>query len=537
MNMIASNSSQFNPQSICDGLCNLESSRLPKAECDTIIDMDTEKNHSLVTAKKVHEILHKLRFHSLYDSSGVIKARVDAKSYNSFLCGKPIEPCFNQQTSKFRSGKDVQIKTFNGDIISIDIGGTHTKVAILKEGQELKDAKFILDKANDFFTDESYPLADGSKENDINKFIGRVVEQISIKLKKLYGEDAGVLDNIKGLSVIWSNAVKSEEIKSDTISGVTGIVTGVKEFYQKGEWFTKNLEDGVDLGKIFIDKSLKYGMKNLTTFCIGNDTVLTQLALDNADAGVVNSTGGNATGVGRDGEIYNLESGAGITVKMSELSDIDLAFLKEYGYITDENQDFECPIQYLASGNWLDKMLNTCIVAISNELDKEFEDENNPLKKLADKIKESNEKNINNNQLKTPYIDNKKISALLRCEDPFNGEYGAETMEYLTHICKEVVNRAAYAASFILYSSIAHRITGNNYDKGSDDKLVIALDSSLARNIEEYKTAFVDNYFLEDLVKNKNIEVVLLKPINTDEGDEISVPLQGAFNAIKRCQA
>ena len=540
MAMITTNPSCFNPENDPKNPC-LNTSRLPKAEYGTITVMGKGNIQRPKVEKLIHGILDKLNFCRLYDNYEAIKSRVDTKSYNSFLSDNSsenlLEPGFNQQTSKLKNDKNVKIKAFNGDIIAIDIGGTHTKVAILKEGQENKDAEFILDENNDFFKDENYPLSDETKESNINKFIGRVVEQLSKKLRELYPENDHILDNIKGLSVIWSNAVKSQEIKSDKIKGITGIVEGVKKFYQKGEWFTNDLEDGVDLGQIFIDKFSKYGMENLTTFCIGNDTVFTQLALNEADAGVVNSTGGNATAVGPDGEIYNLESGAGITIKQSELSEVDLEFFKECGYITSETEDFECPIQYLASGNWLDKMLNKYVVKISDVISQDFKDDNNPLKILVDNIRAYKKNNPN---AKSQYIGNKMISSILKGEDPFYGMYDNVTLEYLTQICKEVVDRAAYAGAFILYSSIAHRITGDNYDKNGDEKLIIALDSSLARNMREYNKAFIHDYFLNQLVKNKNVEVVELKPIKITCGGteyEISVPLQGAFNAIKRCQA
>lgn len=456
---------------------------------DEIFSKETINKREL----KMKDFLQKTGFYKFESQYDNLLKSVKDMSKNTFKTQNnqpnPQEKSFDNQKSLIHVDEKSVHNHFDGDILAIDIGGSHTKAAFLKEGDDVQKAKFVVDKHNDDFKNVS-----DEKEN-----IRAFIEAIAINIKESNIDTS----RIKGVAIIWSNALIAKKIDSKDYSGISGVTTGVNEgFYQKGEWFTKDLKNGVDIGEIFHEMFLKHGI-DPKTLIISNDTIFTQKALENADAGAVMSTGANSTGVTNDGEICNLESGAQVKLDNKELSLVDREVLDE------GVKDYS--IQYMCAGKWLHKQLKAYIIKGAKEGIEEFND-------IA--------MAINSGRLK---IENTDITKILDGEYPFLEFLEAE--ESVRELCKAIVDRAAKAGALILYSSVADKL-----DDGIKHDFKFALDSSLARNIKLFKDKLYD-YFCE-ITNLKKENLVLLSPLkHTNEyGDdvEITVPIIGAFNSIRK---
>jgi len=165
-------------------------------------------------------------------------------------------------------------------VLVIDFGVTKTQVAmrVTDANGEATWTEIFNDK------NSNWKPAYNSKQPliDFSQFLGE-------KIREKLGSGNLKFD---GVSVVWSNAAVSESFEQG-ISGVGAKVTARDATYVKGEPFIAGLKDGDLLHELII---LGLGsVINFDKLIIANDTVFTQFAASESSAGVVCSTGANAT--------------------------------------------------------------------------------------------------------------------------------------------------------------------------------------------------------------------------------------------------
>ncbi len=389
------------------------------------------------------------------------------------------ENAFSHETSHLKPDKYSYPSRVSDNILVLDIGGTHTKVAYNKNGE----TSIILDEDNNFFAAKSLGLYDLDLEN----FIDVVAKETKARI--------GVDCNIEAIAIVWSNTIEAQPVMNEKYEGITGTTIGVGgDFYQKGEWFISGLTNGYDLGDAF-HKIFDKNEIPVRTLLMANDTVFTLKALPNADSGVVISSGSNATMLGKDGTILNTEMGAMILLNDRYLSDIDLMesqFLNRYS------------AQYICSGKWQNIFLRNYVVEAGKAGIQDLE-------RIATDLAEGN------------FLRTEDISETLNGRFPYRDKY-PEAEEAFLKICEALINRGALVGAILVYSSIV-----NELDELEDGKRVnIALDSAMARHMPGFFNGLKDN--LKKIMHGEDkVNIVLLEPQNG-----VPVPILGAVNAIKR---
>ncbi len=166
-------------------------------------------------------------------------------------------------------------------VLVIDIGGTTTKVGLRlfdKTGGE--QWLYLFEESNDYFKES------GAQGNSAGLFCRKVAEHTAKAL-----DSKGVeLKSIEACGIVWSNPIEN---RREPGKGVFGVITK-RAMYSKGEWFIADLQDGTDMGNLFLDALNDNGIK-VRHIVLSNDTPLTMKALVGANAGMVASTGLNGT--------------------------------------------------------------------------------------------------------------------------------------------------------------------------------------------------------------------------------------------------
>lgn len=364
-------------------------------------------------------------------------------------------------------------------ILAIDIGGTNVKAGL---------AQRYLSNRPDWRLLFDLPNAELSKRGTGTRPIESFATNLSLTIQDAL-KGLSLDRKIQGVGVVWSNAVESRQLDSCSVSGVTGLVSGVAQgTYRKDEWFIQDLSDGYDLGALFLSelKSVDIAPER---FLVANDTIFTLTATPGAHAGVVASSGANCTLTGTSSserrEIFNSELGSIYKIPHNLLSAGD-AFLGS-----------EIALEDLISGKWLPRLLKAHI-SRESELDLNGIDFN-------------------------PH----DISGIIR-GIPLRTEIREciKDLALTQTVAKALIRRAAHAAAGLCFFSICNQI------ESGVKRFKISLDSAMARNIPGYAVE-LESIFSK-LMKRRNClaSIELREPLQLDEQNTISVPLIGAANAV-----
>jgi hypothetical protein len=373
-------------------------------------------------------------------------------------------------------------------IILLDVGGTHTKVATKHPSGEWS---LLFDHLNDWFE----PRRDTSL-SPLQGFFRVLVHELVASLPSL--KTAGLPLRV---GVIWSNQIKTKRFSTGATTGVTGIVHGYQSGgYRKGEWFLKGIQNGDDIGALLLSE-FTHGGITPEAMVLGNDTLFTLFAVPGAHAGVVMSSGGNCTLVGtserdRD-ELYNSELGGMLMLPESVLSEGDMEFAKNRGLAL-------LSLEELSAGNWFPDMVSANIVAGARL------PEGRDLQPISSAL--------TNGSLT---INNRSLCDLLGGSHGIFESFSTESVAALTSLTRALVERAAVLAGVMTYLSVAPQF------KAGVKRAIISLDSSMGRYFPRYFDIMKGQ--IADLTPSGyEVETALVHPIQLPDGGDISVPLQGA---------
>lgn len=374
----------------------------------------------------------------------------------------------------------------------LDMGGTHTKVGYRDtEGSWIP----VLDHHNDWFEskrDSSLPLLQGFFRTLLSETVDAAAFLKTSTLPIRMG-------------VIWSNQIKTKRFQSGKTRGVTGLVHGFQSGgYRKGEWFLKQIKNGDDIGAALLAECEHAGLTP-EVMVLGNDTLFTLFAVEDAHAGVVMSSGGNCTLVGTEGadkdELFNSELGGMFMLPPELLSVGDLAFAKSRGVAS-------LSLEELAAGNWLSAMVTAHILEAAKVAGGES------LKKLAADI-----------EAKSFVVTNRSLSGLLAGTDTVYTVYPADTRATLQSLLTALVERGAILAGLLCYLSVVNQV------QAGLKHAIISLDSSMARHFPGYHDGMQRTLGILS-PSGVILDLRLVSPLNVAEGIEVSVPLQGAAASL-----
>ena len=385
--------------------------------------------------------------------------------------------------------------------LAIDIGGTSTKVGLryLDKFSGKLDWQLIFELPNDEL----------KGNNGASSPLEFFAEGIAHRIVAAESGLAVQLPAIDAIGIVWSNAVESRA----TAQGITGLVTQ-REKYRKGEWFTKDVNNGDDIGAAFTAAFLKCGMR-ITALVVGNDTPLTMKALPGAHAGMVASTGMNGTIVKRLSQdappsIFNTEMGNRFSVPAELLGRADFV---------DDNKAANT-MEYLVAGLFLPRLFCQHILTLSDEGLPEFS------ALAAHLLSLGSARWLEYSAEDITWLMFKKDMFLKRHAGRF--QYQPACLRSLSILASELIARAAKMAAVEAYCTVLNQLSETR-------NLVIALDSRLAR----------ENKMFHDIMKrtlaaltpsSNKITLSLLKPYVVKNGS-ISVPMLGAAAALDNLPA
>ena len=246
---------------------------------------------------------------------------------------------------------------------------------------------------------------------------------------------------------------------------------------------------------------------------VSNDVPLTMKALPNANAGVVASTGLNATLVQVQKEPGGLSKRAICNPEIGYNLRIDQKFLCEADMIGDFSEADR--LEYLVAGRFLPRLFASYICSLATIGYK-------PLHHLAERLKALGESRYE-------YFSTRDLWSLIYNQTLFTqthsklDAFSGETLSALTELANELVLRAARLAGLACYAAISNQI-----DERSS--LTVALDSRLSREIPIFWEML--QVSIAAIVTNqKSVKLALLQPQKAD-GGSISVPMLGAASAL-----
>ena len=380
--------------------------------------------------------------------------------------------------------------TTEASVLVVDVGGTHTKVGVC-HFDPAGDAVWtmLFDRNNEEFR----PLGGLSKEKvPLSAFSLELARQI---INATDGYKISPSD-IKGLSVIWSNALiaKSLDDSERGVRGVTALVTqyGEGQAYRKGEWFNQGLHNGLDLGQTFLDEFANLGIQP-EVFDIGNDTVFSLKALPGAHGGVVASSGANATLIDAADIIRNSEMGAWFKIPPRFLSDAD------------SKAGNNLRLEDLVAGKGIGKILTA------------------HLHLLKERGLGSVDPILRSLSRRQGNLSSKDMSTVLKgdclqCE--VEGFFSPEAHQVLREYASAITRRAGFCVAAMIGLSL-------HGQKAGTDGFVVALDSAMARHIPGYMEAVQEGVRRVEQIVSAKIQVKLLCP----EGF-VTVPMRGAANSV-----
>lgn len=383
-----------------------------------------------------------------------------------------------------------QAKTKMEAVLAVDIGGTATKVGIRLDGQS-QPWRVLLEDPNNSFQNET------ETGNSLERFAAMVASRTLEMLKQ-----QGINVASWGLGIVWSNAMNNPVIPG---FGIDGVVTA-RAYYSKGEWFCRDVKDGDSVGRVFRDAFVKVGIPVSLTL-VANDTPLTLKALPSANAGMVVSTGFNTTIV-KNGEsggvICNAESGTSFVIGTELVEPLDLVNPNTPASI----------IEHLVSGQNLPRLFASYLIADTSNYPA-FKEVSKNLKGMG--------------KAAFDFFSAPDISDCLDRPEKFLGKCKAlanvspDNLPAYQSLAKNLLRRSARLSAFVAYASVVEQLDDR-------DSFIIALDSSLSRNIPFFWKTFQES-LKEITPPNKSIT---LKLVDRQEapGGILSVPMLGAANAL-----
>ncbi len=431
----------------------------------------------------------RLSLDSLYDYAKLANANA----------GKNLKPAFEALPSYLTIANQ---KLNSSSILTIDIGGTSTKAAVKINHGSSVEWRMLFENKNL----EMLDVALG--DNPFTAFCKMLGNQVERSLVT-----AGIpRDSVTGCGLVWSNAMDNKPWPG---TGISGLVTQVDE-YTKGEWFTKDLVNGRDLGVEVVDSLRKRNIP-VKTFLIANDTPLTMKSLPQADAGMVASTGLNAT-------ILKSEKDLGISDRSNYMicnSEIGGRFYLDDCQIktaADFIDDFQpaLTIEHISVGNFLPRIFCSYILVLAEEITE--------LQPLAESLK-------NMGSEKWVEFRSRDLSLIISDPEFFLNRrsnrqvYNDIVLQLLSELSSELLVRGAELCSAVAYGSVANLV-------GSKDVLNIALDSRLSREVPIFWTTLQAQ--LATLSKNleQKITLNLMKPLEVKTG-KISIPMIGVARGVE----
>lgn len=383
-----------------------------------------------------------------------------------------------------------------GRSILIDIGGTSTKVGIREVIESTGNAEWrvLFEDHNEDFKGRAVP------GNSLERFASAVAERVARYLPEELRNKRVEL----GLGVIWSNALESFFVPG---KGVCGRIAG-RANYTKHEWFIDDVSDGDDVSDIFLRSFSQLDIHAHRTI-IANDTPLTLKAVRGADAGMVASTGVNATLVIEDSSefrsLYNAEMGTVFKVSSPFLSDGDLVGLGEYASV----------IEHLIAGRGLPRLFVGNLMKLADSGIIELEDLGKKLKKLHGGAFEIFSAEDLCHLLYNP--------ERFRRASRFDFEITEATVSTLQRLAELLIRRAAKLAGLVAFASISGQLSRKS-------QFTIALDSRLSRELPLFWNTLRET--LDELVpEDKKVTLELVQRVEVP-GGVLSVPMLGAAHAI-----
>jgi hexokinase len=371
----------------------------------------------------------------------------------------------------------------------LDIGGTHTKAAFR---DHVGTTALLFEHPN---TDFDRPASAGltpEQPAPLDRFIQEVLSECLQRAPHL----ASLTQPLR-VGIIWSNQLITQPFRTAALCGITGIVSGLQlGGYRKGEWFLAGLRDGADLGTAFQSALRQAGVRP-EVLVLGNDTVFTLFAAPRAHAGVVLSSGGNATalgpGVAGALTIFNTELGGTLIVPPELLTAGDRAYAATRG-------TSQIALEELCAGAWFSELCAAHL--LTSELP--------ALRALAPHLKAG-----------ALQFTNHTLSELLRAPADH-----PSPLAPFRPLLEQIVHRAGALAAVLVFLSVAGQIT-----HAPPHPLTVALDSSMARHFPGYLAAL--RLHLRQLLPTAvECHVELLQPLPLADTTTLTVPLQGALRAL-----
>lgn len=371
----------------------------------------------------------------------------------------------------------------------IDIGGTRTRAAIHANGfgwQCLLDARYAASSLRN-----GEVLTAGHYREFCVRLAKRLVRGITRAGLSLSGQ--------VDCAVVWSNYI--ENIR--TPYGYDGAVRRTGAFYNKGERFLQDLQDGDLVGRPVLEALAAQGIE-AGALLVCNDVPLVMLAGEEADGGMIASTGVNGTLLRRESAqvrlICNAEMGR-VIVPTDLLSAAD-GILPPY-----RNRTAPTRLGQMIGGRYLPFVLGAHLVALSESA--------GWFKRLRPLLQSSEHALFPMELMAAVAADPRAAEAF-----PLQPREAA----LLSALVSEVLRRAGGYGAYLCYGSVVPQFAEKKGFK-------IAVESSLARHFPVFESALRRRFAELMRVHEKDGALQLILPFCTASG-EISVPMMGAVKAL-----
>jgi hypothetical protein len=379
----------------------------------------------------------------------------------------------------------------------IDIGGSHTKVALVDADQH---TRMLFDHPNEWFKPTS-PSPDAPIRSFFSRLCHTIAHTIPSQLQSSIPLRVGV---------IWSNQLTSVPFKTKTTEGTTGLVTGRDcGSYRKGEWFLQGLSNGEDLGAYILDSFHKNHI-SCSVLLLGNDTVFTLFATPHANAGIVVSSGANCTlvGAGSRGHrtIFNSELGGLLMIPPELFSQGDQLYAETYS-------GNDIALEELCAGLWFSDVVSAHIHVLARRHEGEV------LLPLAEALACGDLR-----------LTNELISLLLR--DPTQTptellNFPRTSIVAFSALAQALISRAGTLVGALCFLSVSSQIPQ------SPKRLIASLDSSMGRYMPGFFEAASET-FRAFIPRKIEATLSLVQPERLESRAELTPPMIGLARALQQ---
>ncbi len=379
--------------------------------------------------------------------------------------------------------------------ILIDIGGTSTKVGVrrLLKGRKDPEWRVLFEDPNDDFNEK------GRTGSGLQRFTAAVAE----RTKKALQSASIALTGGWGLGIVWSNAMLNRLVPGE---GVHGQIAN-RHNYTKGEWFNADSKEGESVSQPFLEAFRRAGLQ-VATIAVANDTPFTMKALNGADAGMVASTGVNATLVSDlQGSLVISNAEMGTTCRMPKelLSEGDRLY-----------PGVRCSvIEQQLSGKFLSQIFAGHILALVKAGVAE-------LAPVASFLEGKGEDAYLHFQTADLSFLTSKPEKFVEQHREL-GALPAPTLKALQLLAQHLILRAAKLAGLMAFASIANQLSRKS-------SFVIALDSRLSREMPSFWEE-MQQTLKRCMPPAKSATLTLIDRLPVP-GGVLSVPMLGAAYAL-----